>query len=121
MPYKSNLTSGVLLTKSFKKLILSSIFPDFKTPLWTPWLRAKKTSTLHDLLKLFNISNDLSDGLGIKKLLSVSKKFNTSGLVVRKDASTYSILSKIRSLFLSKSGPFLFKGSRNHWPNLVLG
>ena len=41
-------------------------------------------------------------------------KFKTSGEVVKKEASIQSILSKILFLFFSKSGPFLFKGSRNH-------
>ena len=66
MPYISNLTSGVTFWSLFKKLILSSIFPDLRTPLWTPWLRAKKTSTLQGLEKLLSVSKELSLGLGIK-------------------------------------------------------
>ena len=49
------------------------------------------------------------------------KKFKTSGLVVKEVRSTTLILSKILSLFLSKSGPFLLRGSKNHCPNLALG
>ena len=67
--------------------------------------------TIRDIVKS---QETLLEYLGIKKLLSLYKKFNTSGLVVKKDASTNLILSKILFLFLSKSGPFLFNGSRNH-------
>ena len=58
----------VVKTESKKTMSFSDIenlFPDFNTPLCTPWLSAKNTSTLQELLKLFKVSNDLSDGLGM--------------------------------------------------------
>ena len=58
----------------------------------------------------------------MKKFLPLFfKKFKADGLVVTKVPSIKSILSKIRDLFLSKSGPFLLSGSKNHWANFVLG
>ena len=42
------------------------------------------------------------------------RKLNTSGLVVKKLASTNFDLCNILFLFFLKSGPFLFKGSKNH-------
>ena len=50
--------------------------------------------------------------------------FESSIMTVEYDDSKVNselILSKILSLFLSKSGPFLFRGSKNHWPILTLG
>ena len=73
-------------------------------------------------MKLFSVSNEGSVGLGIKwKLSFLLIKFKTFGEVVKKEASIAFILSKILFLFFSKSGPFLFKGSRNHWAILIDG
>ena len=49
------------------------------------------------------------------------KNFKTSGDVVTKFVSINSDLSKILFLFLSKSGPFLFKGSKNHCAFFIPG
>ena len=74
------------------------------------------------LLKLFRVSIDGSVGFGIKKLfIFFGKKFKTSGLVVIKLASRNFDLSRTLFLFLIKSGPFILRGSRNHWAILRYG
>ena len=54
-----------------------------------------------------------TDGLTTKSLF-VTEKLTASGDVVKKFPSITSALSRILFLFLKKSGPFLFSGSRNH-------
>ncbi len=68
MPKISNFISLTLLFNLFKNNSLSSCFPPFKTPLWTPWLIAKNKSFSGFVLELLRHSKDSSQGLGIKNI-----------------------------------------------------
>ena len=68
----------------------------------------------NDAVNTFASFGSFPDHILVDKNGDLGKKFNASGEVVIKLVSIKSDLSKILFLFLSKSGPFLLRGSKNH-------